>query len=140
MRPAGGQDTEHSRRLHGCRVDHRGVARVARGAEINRGRRSPYVCPPRFRGKFKLSTYQAFLVAIYFILAGAITISVEMKDWPFVERWVPFLYTFWGRGGWYRRRGGARDQSRGQAKEARGGDAVLTVRKSTFHGRAVAEK
>ena len=25
----------------------------------------------RFRGKFKLSTYQAFLVAIYFILAGA---------------------------------------------------------------------
>ena len=24
-----------------------------------------------------------------------------MKDWPFVERWVPFLYTFWGRGGWY---------------------------------------
>ena len=57
--------------------------------------------PPRFRGKFKLSTYQAFLVAIYFILAGAVTISVEMKDWPFVERWVPFLYTFWGRGGWY---------------------------------------
>ena len=39
--------------------------------KINRGRRSPYVCPPRFRGKFKLSTYQAFLVAIYFILAGA---------------------------------------------------------------------
>ena len=31
----------------------------------------PYSCPPRFRGKFKLSTYQAFLVAIYFILAGA---------------------------------------------------------------------
>ena len=39
--------------------------------KIKRGRRSPYVCPPRFRGKFKLSTYQAFLVAIYFILAGA---------------------------------------------------------------------
>ena len=39
--------------------------------KIKRGRRSPYSRPPRFRGKFKLSTYQAFLVAIYFILAGA---------------------------------------------------------------------
>ena len=39
--------------------------------KTKRGRRLPYLCPPRFRGKFKLSTYQAFLVAIYFILAGA---------------------------------------------------------------------
>jgi hypothetical protein len=54
-----------------------------------------------FRGKFKLSTYQAFLVAVYFIFAGAATISVEMKDWPFVEKWMPFLSTFWGRGAWY---------------------------------------
>ena len=44
--------------------------------KIKRGRRLPYVCPPRFRGKFKLSTYQAFLVAIYFILAGA---SAQIK-------------------------------------------------------------
>ena len=50
------------------------AARKSNSNQRGHGRRSPSTpnkSPPRFRGKFKLSTYQAFLVAIYFILAGA---------------------------------------------------------------------